>query len=157
MMNNNSYIYGLFDPFEQIVRYVGQSVRPGMRLATHISSNPLTGGQALKAWTASLAKQERHPHMIILEICKFEDVTDRERFWHSSIKNTGIELLNWPSSIHKTTIFRGSKIYKERFIYKPYCILEPAYRYRIHYPEQSETTQRFGIILEAAKEIAATL
>lgn len=152
-MITNSFIYGLFDPFEQIVRYVGQSIRPSFRLAGHLSTNPLTGGHALKTWTISLAEQDRHPCMIILEICAFENAHHREKFWHSNIINTGAELLNWPSSIHRTTIFRSSKTYKDRFVYKPYCILEPADRYRIYYPDQQESTEKFGAILDRIRRI----
>lgn len=149
-MEKTSYVYGLFDPLEQTIRYVGQSIRPSFRLPGHLR----TGGRNLNEWVVELAQASRYPHMIILEICNFLVVHERELYWHRLLDEMGLPLLNHSRGSHRTTVFRTSKEYKDHFTYDLHCILEPAYRYRMYYAVEPESRLKFGTILEFVESLA---
>lgn len=152
-MKTVSYIYGLFDPSEQIIRYVGQSIRPSFRLAGHLK----TGGRNLKEWVAKLADAGRYPCMIILETCDFDSVQAREIYWHRLLDDMDLPLVNHHRGSHRTTVFSTSQQYRDRFSYELHCILEPAFRYRMHYASEPETRAKFGTVLKFAESLATAI
>ena len=48
------YVYGLFDPAEQAIRYVGQSYKPRVRLSTHQTLNDKNRNTPTKRWMAAM-------------------------------------------------------------------------------------------------------
>lgn len=152
-MERRSYIYGLFDPAEQVIRYVGQSIRPSFRLPGHLKM----GGRNLEEWVNELGQADRYPCMIILEVCDFAIAHERELYWHRLLGNMGLPLLNHLRGSHRTTVFRTSKEYRDHFTYKLHCILEPAYRYRMYYATEPESRLKFGIVLKFAESLATAI
>lgn len=143
-----SYIYGLFDPDEQVIRYVGQSTRPVARLGGHQSLNSSSNGVLAKAWVAKILQQNRRPHMIILEVCDFSVAHELEAKWYQRIKDTGVNLVNEPKAIRRTKVHDHSKPYDHRLEPQQYCIIEPECFYICHEPNCADTMQKFGVVLE---------
>lgn len=63
------YIYGLCDPSDHVVRYVGQTQGPKARLQVHISGarRNRDGNSAKNAWILALLEKGSAPEMVILE------------------------------------------------------------------------------------------
>ena len=59
-------IYHLVDPENKIVRYVGKSVSPRARLASHIKESQTKQNTAKKQWIKSLFDRGLKPVMIIV-------------------------------------------------------------------------------------------
>ncbi len=96
-INNNTkiYIYGLYDPIDQIIKYVGWTHNPKYRLTSHIyeANNPekVTNPHTHKnAWIRKILYDGRKPGMYILEENIFENRDEREKYW---IKRYGRENL----------------------------------------------------------------
>jgi hypothetical protein len=60
------FIYGLTDPTNDVIRYVGKTQSPEKRLAAHRYSR-LMVGRALRFWLDELRAAHRIPRMVILE------------------------------------------------------------------------------------------
>jgi hypothetical protein len=59
------YIYGLVDPLDGAIRYVGRTCNPRQRLSRHRQGKSLT---AKGGWIRELAIHEMRPDMYILEV-----------------------------------------------------------------------------------------
>lgn len=71
-----TYIYGLVDPRDNKVRYVGASVDPLARYKQHLSS--FDGSKYKKGWIAELKKYKLRPQILIIETCSHENSLKRE-------------------------------------------------------------------------------
>lgn len=87
-------IYGLVDPRDDIVRYVGQSVSPYARCGQHISNAKSTLGYAKKnkrdLWIEELLSLHLRPQLRILEEVEPVMADLAERRWIGKYWNTGI-------------------------------------------------------------------
>lgn len=91
------FIYALTDPETGVVGYVGQSIDPKGRVASHLSRS---AARAVRAWVRSLAGR---PGLVILHrVGPDEDADEQERHYiehfrqHGQIVNGG-QVLNWRS------------------------------------------------------------
>lgn len=83
------YIYALRHPGSRLVKYVGRSWNPELRLEQHLEK----ASKDVTAWLEGLAEDALTPDLKILEQCTLETWADRERYWiwffrqHTNILN----------------------------------------------------------------------
>ena len=85
------YIYGLIDPRDNQIRYIGKTNNPSHRYNDHISyrhTNHCSG------WIKSLAKLNLRPRMFILEKTNPDLWQESERAWISFFRELGCRLTN---------------------------------------------------------------
>jgi group I intron endonuclease len=89
-------IYGLIDPRDGCVRYIGKSTSGSRRIKQHNSNWHLTRENTRKAnWIKSLISQGLKPEGIILEESNDpKKLSDLEKFWIANIKSVGGILYN---------------------------------------------------------------
>lgn len=85
------YIYGLVDPRDKRVRYVGKSLTPAKRLEAHLKDK-CNLGKAL--WIEELQKHNLKPEIVILDKGDEHDWQSRERFWIAEYRRKDPELTN---------------------------------------------------------------
>ena len=88
----NSYIYGLLDPNNLEIRYVGKSIDPERRLKEHVRSTRRGDRTPRADWMKKLLNQT--PSIIILERVHLSDANEREKFWIAFMRKQGARLLN---------------------------------------------------------------
>lgn len=153
-MERHSYIYGLFDPADQVIRYVGQTTRPNARLCMHKSENPNpNNGSVAKDWIASILQEDRYPCMIILEVCDFACAHQLEAEWYRRLCGAGYPIINNTSKFNKPHSSSKAKPYKNPLTYRQFSIIEVGMIYILHDPASPESQQKFGTILEAMKQL----
>jgi hypothetical protein len=88
------FIYDLTDPRTGCVRYVGKSVSPKARLATHIRE--ARGGVTThcKRWIDGLLKAGFLPAMGVIEETTEAHANDAERYWIGVLRLIGADLTN---------------------------------------------------------------
>lgn len=132
------YIYGLVDPRDNRVRYIGKSIEPSKRLVSHLTdktSNPFKA-----AWIDELKIKGLKPTIKIIDKCEEYSWCARERFWIAEYRKLEPDLLNisdggvysdtrhyTPSQPRECVICRGG--YKEDSICKS-CPVNDAKRDR---------------------------
>lgn len=88
------FIYGLFDPRNYRLKYIGQAVSPKNRLARHIL-HARKGVRSYKDnWIRGLLKHGLEPSLEILEECIKDNCNDIEKVWIKDCKAIGIKLTN---------------------------------------------------------------
>lgn len=94
-----AYIYGLYDPRTEELRYIGKTNDPRERMWNHC--NPKQAGRTHRDfWIKLLRSLNLEPVMRILEVIENSndhDWQDRERFWISHYRATGARLTNHDS------------------------------------------------------------
>ena len=85
--HKHTYIYGLIDPEELILRYVGQTVNPMARLSQHLGDNNWIGSDK-HDWINSLLEKGIRPFIIIFERVKIEDAPRIETEYIEKYKDT---------------------------------------------------------------------
>lgn len=92
------YIYGLVDPTNENLRYVGMSKYPENRMHQHLCHARRNGSRmASSPWIAGLLARNLRPAMIILEAYEADsksDAMDVERQWIMHHLFGGADLLN---------------------------------------------------------------
>jgi group I intron endonuclease len=88
-----TFIYGLWDPRNGRLRYVGKSDNPKQRLIGHVSIakkelNPCA------SWIRSLLKQDLRPLVTVLEEVPVSEWEATERHWIEKCRDLGIKLTN---------------------------------------------------------------
>ena len=86
------FIYALVDPRDFSVRYIGRTVTPKVRLASHICRGHQ--GPHLMNWMRSLLRTGNKPKMLIIEEVLEDSWKERERFWISHYRDMGFDLTN---------------------------------------------------------------
>lgn len=86
-----TYIYGLVDPFSKDIRYVGKTDNPKHRHRVHLKC---VNDTHKDRWIKALLKNGDYPSMMILEIVKFDEWQEKERYWISLLNNKGCLLTN---------------------------------------------------------------
>lgn len=92
-----TYIYGLIDPRNQQLRYVGKTVlAPARRLANHIwQARNSKHKRHVLAWIASLDAENLTPELVEIEkVDPFGDWEEAEQFWISYFRFIGSDLCN---------------------------------------------------------------
>lgn len=85
------FIYGLFDPRTQELRYIGKAANPNKRFRDHLhdeARNHRTN------WIKSLKMLGLIPEMLILEEVSEEVAYKEEHWWISYMKGLGADLTN---------------------------------------------------------------
>jgi hypothetical protein len=88
------FIYDLSDPRTGEVRYVGKSVRPRERLATHIREARAGSIVHCKRWIAGLLAEGLAPVLGIIEETTRESANEAERYWIGCLLTAGSTLTN---------------------------------------------------------------
>ena len=151
MSGKLSYIYGLFDPDEQVIRYVGQTTRPRVRLSQYNSRLHLPYDTSVRKWTRSIMRGAR---MVILEICSVDTAVVAEARWHKLVADNGIMTYNDPTAIRRTRADRGRKVYKDKFNYTRFAVLEQAFIFQLCTPDQSEYQKKYSGIMDFIGELS---
>lgn len=92
-----TYIYGLIDPRDHQLRYVGKTVlQPARRLATHKwQSRRAKHKRHVLAWISALATEGLTPELVEIEVVSpFGDWEEAERFWIAYFRFVGADLCN---------------------------------------------------------------
>ena len=95
-MENYSYIYGLLCPYDNIIKYVGQSTQnPKVRLYQHLR-NDSKYNDAKTTWINKVKRLNLKDkvEIIILEKCDKILLNEREKYWITYFINDGIKLKN---------------------------------------------------------------
>lgn len=85
------YIYGLVDPRNDEIRYIGASKNPRKRLIEHIRD---TKRNYRVIWINKLKRENLLPGIIIIEECTEENWQERERYLISFYRNQNARLTN---------------------------------------------------------------
>lgn len=88
----NVYIYGLVDPRDMRVRYIGKTIHLKLRFYQHMKAdakNPFKD-----EWINELALIGLKPEMKIIDRCDDFDWQSRERFWIAEYRKTTPDLTN---------------------------------------------------------------
>lgn len=94
-MFDTVYIYGLYDPRDDSLRYIGKTIHPKSRLWDHITdakSRALANGKA--QWIRELLKLDLYPELRILEKCTKDNWIEREVQWIADEIAKGTDLFN---------------------------------------------------------------
>lgn len=89
-------VYGLIDPIDQELRYVGQTNRPvAVRLTQHLRNAALGKSAHVGCWLKGLASQALLPEVVVLEESETKAAGDEaESFWIGYAKSIGCRLTN---------------------------------------------------------------
>lgn len=93
-MNSITFIYGLFDPRDCRLRYIGKSDNPQKRLEQHIKTSKQENNLRVYNWIRSLLSEELEPAIEILEECTSENWPELERAWIADCKKFGLDITN---------------------------------------------------------------
>lgn len=104
-MKKYSYIYGLVDPRNNRIRYIGKSINPWKRFSNHSCPSSLNKSLCNKnKWIKKLISLKLKPKLIILCKCLNKNTDIKEKYYISYYKNKGYKLVNerpggegWPS------------------------------------------------------------
>lgn len=97
MNNQQSYIYGLVDPRDNEIKYIGRTKDPDYRLDTHIRM--VDAGKMKTMWILELKAFGLDPSMMILETVDRKDESAAEKRWVQYFLKMGKPLLNgWNTS-----------------------------------------------------------
>lgn len=88
------FIYDLSDPRTGEVRYIGKSVNPRERLATHIRESRNGSKLHSRRWIAGIIASGGLPILGTLEISEDAEANNAERLWIASFKLMGARLTN---------------------------------------------------------------
>lgn len=89
-----TFIYGLWDPRNYQLRYIGKSDNPERRLKEHIKDSSHLRGRHIYHWINSLLRNGLEPSLEILEEVAIEHWEETERQWIRDCKKFGLSLVN---------------------------------------------------------------
>lgn len=88
-------IYGIFDPRDGEIRYVGRTRNPvEVRLAQHQTVTKSGSRTHLARWINELASAGIMPEIASLELTTEAEASIRERFWIERLVGEGVRLVN---------------------------------------------------------------
>lgn len=92
----NFFIYGLFDPITNELRYIGQTIQKvEYRLRKHISESGKGTGYYKNCWIKSLTNKGLKPEIFVLEACNsLNELNDAEEWYIQYYKSLGCKLTN---------------------------------------------------------------
>ena len=89
-----AYVYGLRDPDNEIIMYVGESCRPKYRLRQHIKAASDGKRTLVYDWIRGLLAQGKDPRMVILEETSSRWVHEKESAWITHYRSLNPSLVN---------------------------------------------------------------
>lgn len=103
------YIYGLYDPLDGVIRYVGKTGNPNTRLESHYLDArryqaKQRKGFAVHDWITSLIEAGRMPEMVILDITDSSNSVRVEHEWIDGMHTRNGELANRDSKYRIKTL-----------------------------------------------------
>lgn len=114
LVSNEVTIYGLFDPRDGLIRYVGKANNPYKRLKAHLRE--LRRRTPLYDWIGFLRKEGITPHIRILEIVSASTWQEAEKRQIAFYRATSTRLLNVadggdePKCPYEIRVKNGSRI-----------------------------------------------
>ena len=78
-----AYIYGLIDPRDNQIRYVGWTIDLENRYKKHLSPSCLKSKNHKNHWIKHLLSIDIKPEMVLLEIIEVEEIVKKEKEWIS--------------------------------------------------------------------------
>ena len=92
-MENNVYIYGLKDPRDSQIKYIGKTVDIDRRIKEH---NQIHRNKKSKknSWITHLIRNGMQPIMEVLEECEESRWIEREKYWIRYYKELSFDLKN---------------------------------------------------------------
>lgn len=95
-MSETIYIYGLFDPRNYSLRYIGKSNNPDLRLKCHLSEvkHGRSGNTHKDNWIKQLLAEGLEPSIEILEECDEDNWQEIEKAWIEECREKGLYLTN---------------------------------------------------------------
>ncbi len=95
-MNETTFIYGLFDPRNYSLRYIGKSDNPDLRLKQHMNEmkHGKKGNRHMASWIRQLLNEGLEPSIEILEECTLDNWQESEQAWIAECKKFGLNLVN---------------------------------------------------------------
>ena len=107
-MNRPVVIYGLVDPRDGRVRYVGRSVTPEARLCQHLSRVRYNRG--VWDWKTSLAADGLKPELLVLAMADESTFPAVERHWIAKLSGEGDLLNRHRGDKDGTPVFRPPRV-----------------------------------------------
>lgn len=108
-----TFIYGLLDPRNGQLRYIGKSNNPTARRYEHVCASQIAAPTHRNYWIKSLLTDGVKPEMLILEEVSTNDWKKAERWWISYWKFVGSNLVNGTSGgegLHNPSVEVRKKI-----------------------------------------------
>src|SRR3972149_9379407 len=94
-MKSEWFIYGLVDPRNDEIRYIGQTVNPKGRLSVHLHAARHGEHTYRSRWIGGLLELNLKPSLTILEEAISTDkIDEREIWWITEAKARGWRLTN---------------------------------------------------------------
>jgi hypothetical protein len=93
-MNDTVYIYGICDPRNQELRYVGKALNMKQRILGHKQTALIGHKRYSCRWLKGIYQEGLEPDFFILETCTNDTWAEAERFWISYFKYIGARLTN---------------------------------------------------------------
>lgn len=95
-MENNVYIYGLKDPRDCQIKYIGKTINIDRRIKEH---NQIHRNKKSKknSWITHLIRNGMQPIMEVLEECEESRWIEREKYWIKYYQGLGFDLKNMTS------------------------------------------------------------
>lgn len=93
MRERRSTIYGLIDPRNEALRYIGKTT--GLAIARAYIHTASMAETSLKAsWVMALRTFERWPEYVVIEVIEHWQANEAEEFWIAYYASLGAPLLN---------------------------------------------------------------
>lgn len=87
-------IYALMCPMTSQIKYVGRTRNLVSRYKSYLSENDDRRNRSLDEWINLLLANSVKPFLVILEICKYKEWMEREKYWMEYFVGKGERLLN---------------------------------------------------------------
>jgi hypothetical protein len=91
-------VYGLRDPRDGRIRYVGQSQHIERRFYDHLCRSQYEKALGKRAWVFGLYRVGLKPELVILAEIAAGDLNECERFWVGTLELIGDADFNWHHS-----------------------------------------------------------
>lgn len=112
-MKKMVYIYGLKDPRDYQIKYIGKASDINKRYKQHIEN--YTNKKSLKSsWVLSLLRSGLLPILEIVEICDESKWQEREQYWIKYYKELGFDLKNMTNGGDGNTGLKMTDASKEK-------------------------------------------
>lgn len=94
MSNQKVYIYALSETGDDNVRYVGQTISPGTRLAAHFNTDTLVEENPKRQWIEDVKQRGQSIEMEIIDECRVDEAVKHEQKWINHYRENGHDLTN---------------------------------------------------------------
>ena len=102
------FIYGLADPRDGEIRYIGKTVAPDERLRQHTERRAYPPNNPLGCWLKELHATKLQPIMVCLEVVPQSRWAEREIYYIKAFRDAGSPLTNVRKGGQPGTISQGA-------------------------------------------------